>query len=426
MPEELGAAATAEPEIGGGAEETVETSTESTESSEISAQDSNQDGTQDQKQDLTAKTGGKSKLNLTDVVKKSADKLKAIDPALPGALRTAAYELNSLYHEFPGGLKEAVALKQSFDAIGGVGGAQELQEAVSDYSRLEGMFEQGDPKFMENLAEALPGAFSQIMPAGLAKWKAVDQENYSHNMAKVIVQTMDSAKVSGTLEAIWNNLDAEKQGPVKDAVASIWELLNDLRKESEKVPERKIDPKTEVLNQREQELAQREQQAMMAPIRQAGERQIETILSREMMRDYQWDKTDGEVRQAVLDRVKREIIKASAKDSVFSREFDRLQDRGDAQGLERHVRNFQDRVTPAIVSRVAKIFAVKPKNAGAVVKKPVTQTTTAAAKVERGWETVSRQPNPGQIDYRAMGRNADDLILSNKAILKDGRKVQWA
>ena len=66
--------------------------------------------------------------------------------------------------------------------------------------------------------------------------------------------------------------------------------------------------------------------------------------------------------------MRKEVVKASSKDQGFVREFDRLKERGDSEGLSRHVKNFGTGVTPGIVQRVAKLFAVKPKGAGAVVK----------------------------------------------------------
>ena len=67
------------------------------------------------KQELTAKPVTKGKVNLSEVVKKSGEALKAIDPALPAAMRTAAFELGGLYREVPGRLaREAVGDQAGF------------------------------------------------------------------------------------------------------------------------------------------------------------------------------------------------------------------------------------------------------------------------------------------------------------------------
>jgi len=425
MPDETGSLAVADAGVDTSAGETVETGAETVETAGGSGEGSNQVDSSTENEGLTEKTTTKGKINLADVVKKSSEALKAINPALPAALRTAAFEQSALYREFPGGLKEAVALKQTLGEYGGVGGVKEVVEANQDYQKLEQLYEKGDAAFMTNLADASPASFSQIMPAGLAKWKSVDPDGYNHNLAKVMTQTLDGARVSSTLEQIWNNLDAEKQGPLKDAVASLWQTLDGFRKAGDQAPERKVDPQNEALTRREQELSQREARAMLAPIASEGQKQILSITDREMGQSYKWSETSAEVQQAVRDRVRQEVISASAKDKVFSREFDRLKERGDAAGLERHVKNFQDRVTPSIVQRVAKLFAVKPKGAGiAVVKKPqVAANGVAVTKPQEGWVRISGQPKPQDIDRR---KTTDEMILSNRAIDKNGRKITWA
>src|ERR1700744_5936179 len=206
MPE-VGESAIAEPVESGSETEVIETGDSGAETGAETGNEVDSDG---QKTDLTAKTTAKGKVNLSDVVKKSSEALKAIDPSLPAAMRTAAFELGGLYREFPGGLREAVATKQAFDAIGGEAGARELQEAIADYGSLEQMFEKGDRGFMERLADASPASFSQVMPAGLEKWKSIDPEMYNHVQAKVMISTLDGAKVSETLEAIWSAITDEK------------------------------------------------------------------------------------------------------------------------------------------------------------------------------------------------------------------------
>lgn len=426
MPAEIAGVAIESSEIAAGGEQTQETTQETLETEQTGEEISNQGDTSQEKEGLTAKPGAKGRLNLTEIAKTKADALKAIDPALPEAVRKAAFELGGLYREFPGGLKEAVALKNTLSEYGGAESLKETAEAVGDYQRLEDQFEKGDPAFITSLADAAPDSFSHIMPAGLEKWKQVDPEMYNYVQARVLTQTLDGVRASEIIARIHNALDPEKAADFRTELAQLYNALEGFRKTGEKAPERKTNPQNEELNRREEELAKRESRAVLAPVANEGRRQLETITDREMRTGYQWDETDRDVQDAVKDRVRFEVIQVGKKDKTFNREFERLKERGDSEGLMRHVRNFQDRVTPGIVQRVARLFAVKTKAAGKAVAKPAIKPGNGAKPSERGWETIARQPTAGQIDYRAMGRNADDMILANKAILKDGRKVQWA
>src|SRR5277367_168897 len=133
MPEEMGGVGLADAVETGAETEIVETGDIGT---ETGAETGGEVESSEQTPEITPKPA-KGKLNLSEVVKKSGEALKAIDPALPAAMRTAAFELGGLYREFPGGLREAVATKQAFDAIGGESGAKELQEAIADYGSFE-------------------------------------------------------------------------------------------------------------------------------------------------------------------------------------------------------------------------------------------------------------------------------------------------
>lgn len=425
MPEESGGLAIAEPVATEISSEATETGVGTTAEGGNASESSNEDGTSVEKPALTEKPGQKGKLNLAEVAKASADQLKAINPALPSAIQKAAYELRSLYGEFPGGLKEAVALKNTLGEYGGLEGIKETVETVTEFGNLAKAFLDGKPDFVDNLIKESPAAFSQMMPDGLAKWKANDPESYNHHQAKVFVQTLDQHKFSDTLEKLWT--DAKDQ-PTKDALAYMWQQIDGMRKMGEKSPERKVDPKNEQYEKREKELAAREEKAFLAPIATVGKQQIGTILEREMAAGYQWGKTDAEVRDEVKRKVQEEVIKISKKDPTFGREFERLKGRGDSERLQSHIKDFQERVTPNIVQRVARLFNVAPKNAGAQsgVKKPVPATPAASGPESTAWVRISGQPKFKDMDTSAMGRNYEDLIMSNKAILRDGRRVQWA
>lgn len=418
MPDFDGTAAVAEPIDSVGVDETVDTSIGEGSGVQDTTDTGDDLGTSPEISELTPNVAQKGKVDLASVVKNSSEALKAINPALPAAIRTAAFELGGLYREFPGGLKEAVAAKTTLSEYGGVEGLKESQEALADYGALESMFEKADPQFMVSLADTLPESFSQVMPEGLAKWKSIDPEGYNHNLAKVMVQTLDGVGVSQSLENIWAGLP---DGDAKNAVAKLWQNIDGFRKLGEKAPERKVDPKNDALTKREQALAQREQDISMKPVTVAGKAQIVQILDREMNASYKWSETDPSIREAVKDRVEAEIGKLLTKDKGYLATRDRFKARGDYAGLEALIKSTQERVTPNIVARVAKLFAVKPKGPAQTIKTAVTPATTTS--IAQGWTRVSAQPSPSIVNRSA---TTDDMILSNRAILKDGKRVQWA
>lgn len=382
-----------------------------------------QDGSESQQQQQGQRQqqqGGK--LTLDNLLKTSTEKLKAINPALPNFLRDVMRREQTLNREFPGGIKEALAVRDALAEFGGVEGAEETREALSDYGRLEEMYEKGDPEFMDRLAEAAPEAFSRVMPAGLERWRATDPEMYSHVLAKVIVNTLDGAKISDQLAAIYQS--AEKP-EMKEAVSRIWQIIEGYRQTAEKAPQQKApDPRQKQLDQREQRLTQQEQQAKFAPVKTAGIQHITKVVDREMAQSYQWADADPDIQQAIRERVQHEMTVLSKK-TGFDKEVDRLIARGDAKNLQRRIEAFQDKHIPQILPRISKLFAIKPKAAAKTngqQQQRQGQGQQQQRQPDRGWEQVSKIPSAGEIDR---SKTDADMILSNKAILKNGRKVQW-
>lgn len=423
MPEGMDASAVAEPIESTGVDESIDSGLESGAEGEVSSETGNEVDSTAEKSDLTLKAGQKGKIDLAKVVKTQGEALKAIDPSLPNAIRTAAFEQAGLYREFPGGLKEAVGLKSKVSEYGGLEGIKEQAETVSEFGALARAFFEGKPDFVDNLIKESAEAFSQMMPDAVARWKATDADGYNHSQSKIFTATVDQFKMQDRIAKLWEIAE----GPAKEDLAEMWRSLNSIRESAAKAPERKVEPKNEQLTRKEQELAQRETQLMLRPISDQGKAQIQSITEREMSMSYQWGGTDPSVKEAVLDRVRADVVGASKKDKGFMAEFERLKARGDSKGLGKLVENFQNRVTPQIVARVAKLFAVKSKGANVgAIKRPVSASGTTTAPVSTNWVRISAQPQFSEIDRAAMGRNYEDMILSNKAILKGGKRVMWA
>lgn len=364
-------------------------------------------------------TATKGKANLATIAKTHREALKALDPSLPGLLRDVAAREERFRAEFPGGLREAVATRDAFAAIGGAEGIQEYQTALQDYGALEQMFERGDKQFIERLAAEGPEQLSIMMPAGLEQWKKVDAEFYNHNMAKVLTETMGQHNALGILQAAWAEA---KEGEVKNALAYLWEKLNGYAQTAAKAPDRKITQTGP--SDRENQLAEREMNVMMAPVMAAGDARIKTVAERELSRQYQWANADADVKDAVLEKIRTELGKQLGKNKAYTEARDRMKQAGNIEGLKRHIQTHFDKAVPTIIQRVAKLYNLKPRSAGTqTAKKAATVTPGVKTLVpEKGWVRVSAPPNPRDVDR---SKTNPDMVLDNRAIMKDGRKVYW-
>lgn len=416
MPEMAGTVA--EAGVGSEAIEPIESTGEVTEGAESGAETEGSESTETRRVEKPGTAKTRANLETLSSAKKEA--LKAIDPSLPGLIRDAVFAQKTLQREFPGGLKEAVALRDTFEAAGGEAGIRETQEAIADYGRLEQWFEAGDKQFVEQLAEASPESFSAMMTPGLETWRAKDPEMYTHVMAKVMMNTL-GPQVAQTLRQAYDLIAADKaNGAAANAIADLHDKLLGLGQAAGKQPERKVDPNKTALTQREQELSQREMKANLSPVRSEGMRQIESVTDSEMNRSYQWSDTDPDVQEAVRNEVRQRLIKLSRKDVNFTGNYNKLVERQDWAGLKRHVSRFQAKVLPNIVSQAARLFNVKAKGAARPAVKGV--ATTTAKPAEQGWVRVSAAPNIKDVDR---SKTTDDMVYDGKAVLKSGKKVVW-
>jgi hypothetical protein len=363
----------------------------------------------------------KTRASLETLSGAKKDALKAIDPSLPGLIRDAVFAQKTLLREFPGGLKEAVGLRDAYEGAGGEAGIRESQEALADYGRLEQWFEAGDKQFAERLAESSPESFSAMMPSGLEVWRQKDSEMYTHVMAKVMMNTL-GPNVLQVLRSAYEVLSGDKANSnATAAIADLHDKLFGFSQAAQQTPERKVDPNKQALNQRENELNQREMRANLSPVRSEGLRQIESTVESEMNRSFQWSDTDPDIREAVISEVRSRIVKASKKDAGFGPGYQRLLEQQDWAGLKRYITRYQARILPSIVQQAARLFNVKAKGA-APIKKAVAAVKTAV-NADPGWVKVGGPPQASTVDR---SKTNADMILDSKAILKGGKKVIWA
>ena len=124
------------------------------------------------------------------------------------ASNSPAYkELNDIYwgyknlkgeiaKSFPGGLKEAVALKQELESVGGKEALQGLNEEVSEYRQFDDAWMSGDPRFLERAIETGgKEGFTKLAPHLTGKWAEVDPAGYDKYFAGAMYNTLRESDI---------------------------------------------------------------------------------------------------------------------------------------------------------------------------------------------------------------------------------------
>ena len=106
---------------------------------------------------------------------------------------------------------------------------------------------------------------------------------------------------------------------------------------------------------------------------------------------------------------------------------DKHLERGDAHSAKQLTKARYARELPAAVKRIARRYGLtstqSTASAAAQQKTNQQQNGNKGPATSPGYVAVNFRPTQEQIDY---GRTSRDMIMSRKAILTDGRKVDWS
>jgi len=414
VPEVL-AAVTEAPEIATPAESTP---TETVETPEVESQGEQQETVEAQPAD---KTDGRSFAGkLRDLHKQLMQSKDPNDIGAAKQLKELFFTNKALKSEFPGGLEEVRKLKETYSSLGT---PEEIQAVQADAKVLEDIdtkWQAADPRFIDELAELNADSFKKLMPIGLNKFAQVDPEGYQRVMSGILSSTLAQAKMGDQLYLISRELQRGDKDEALRLIGQIQEWMGELDKSAKApVTSPQADPRHTEFEQKQAQLEEQRadffNQQLATEVNSWRDAQIKSALSKLT----NGAKVDPERLEIFNDRVIRELVKMQPQD--FKDKWTRLYAQGDKAALVKFVQGFE---SSAITKAVSKVHALLFP--GAQKKAPVTTPAAqpTAKPVEAGWVKIPARPKPEMI---ARGRNqtTDDMILAGKAILRDGRKVQW-
>ena len=350
---------------------------------------------------------------LKDPSKREA--LKAIDPSLPGLVRDAVFGAAQIKKEFPvGGLKEAIQYRDTVKPLGGPQAIQENHSALQEFNNLDSLYTEGKPEFIAQIAEGDPEAFEKMVPMAIEHFAKQSPEAYQHVMSRVLVATLDQAGFSRSLQNLYNSATTPE---AKAEIEKLYNSVEGYRELAAKVPEKKINPEIQRLQEREQAFEQKQREAAERGVNTQSRTYRDSAIAKELKPFANWADLDDDRKNAIIREVRARTAPLANSDQAFKDARAKALARGDSEGALKLEKDFIDQHLPQIVPRVAKLFWSNP---GA--KKPAVQQqqTSGGKKADAGWRTVDAF-DAMKVDKNRTNR---DMIFAGKAIYKDGTKVQ--
>ncbi len=335
-----------------------------------------------------------------------------------------------MQREFPGGVAEAKELR---DKIDGLGGFEKLDKDLANLELLTGYddkFGEGDPAFIDGLATANPAAFAKLAPAMFAKFNEISPDGWRQYIGSVVYGDFQRNELPVQLTRLADSIRRKDEAGVTEsynalsAYLATWRELAGLRVEA---PKGKPAETGETdLSKREAALRSREWQAEHSGIeRRIVQEEYKTAVGARKPSSEE----KAEIQELFLSR-RQTLAHQYFPDQA--KKLDALRSRNDKAGFMRLATVMHKRVSPeAMRWAVARIL--KPSRAAASSttqqrtqqqsEKPQQRQQQQPQNGAGAFKFVSAEPGTYDIDYTYPG--IKNLISENKAVLRDGSKVQW-
>ena len=359
---------------------------------------------------------------LREAFKKLNSSENPDDKAVAKEIKRLHFGEQAFRKEFPGGLQEVRQLKETVGKLGTPEEVESAKEAAQTLDEIDRRWMEKDPGFIDELVNLNPDSFKSLMPVALQKFAQLDPESYQREMSGIVYSTLVNSRLDTQLILISDAIQNGNKERATQLIQGIEQWMADIDKTAKSVPAKK-EEQPDVLAQREQELSDRE----------AG------IFNRDLVTDFNpWRSGEIKAQLAKLrpngkpisperyeifeERVAREIAKVT--DPTFQGKFEALYGQKDKDGCIRLLKQETSKHLAKAVTKTYELLFGSPAKGKmpANGKPPAAPASTKPA--EQGWIKVLHRPKPEEMN-RARWATTDDMILQGKAILRDGRRVQW-
>jgi hypothetical protein len=366
-------------------------------------------------------TDANGQLKLSEKARAELDRIKADNPKLAREMRAALFDRQTLLAKVPGGVKEALATIEAYEAEGGSEAVQQVKAELGQWKDLDADFQAAKPEFVKDIATGNPEAFVKLAPTVMTEFAQRAPEHFAHEVSKVFAQDMAANDVVMNMRLLQREiamLPEANRGEVQKlwiALAAYVDRVNSLAKTAPKAEAKpNVAASTESTPDNSLTIEQfawertkvkdsitKTEFEKNASGRKLSEEKISTI---------------QELYENALDRMVNSIPGHTAK-------VDRFLAAKDKAGYRKHME-------AAIRSKAPEAMAAAFRKAGVGAKpgpaaKPAAKPAAGAAKVAptTGFTRVATKPNHNEVNWTLTARIPGKKGGDGKFIMRDGSKV---
>jgi hypothetical protein len=351
---------------------------------------------------------------VAEPIRKTLAKLKTENPSVGKLITDAVYRAAEFRREFPGGLTEARELRDRVEELGGIDTVREQLAGAAELNELARAFANGDPAFVDDMVVSDKEAFSSLAPVVFDRYKEVSPEGWSSYLAKAIYSDIQANDIPLYVMRL---ADVVKDKPeavqLLQAISGYLGSFKELAAKTPAAPQRRTVEQPRSDN-REEQLRAREWNA--------DRRELQTTIKTAAITRALAGRKPNTEEKAQIEELFTTRAARLAKN--YFKDWEKVSQgyiaRDDKRGYLRYMESIYRRVMPeAMSSAVASTLkGQRPASTGALAK----PGAKVAVKPAEGFTLVAKEPDTYNIDY---GRTSRAMLAENKAILRDGKKVQW-
>lgn len=316
--------------------------------------------------------------------------------------------------------REANELIQS---LGGAQGAQKLQEDATFFKDAANQFLKGDPAFIKDLWEEDPIAAALHVSPMLEEFKAKDWQGYKSTIARIWANDFKRLNFAPALQDLSAAIKAGNKDAAAEIATSIQQWHDSIMEESNKAEDPRVKTLLAERAKGHETRQQTEQAEFLKTYRTETVNDVVTEADKVFESFFRGRKIDKEDRTDLLRESLAIANRSVQADTKFMEQQEAHLRRGDAASARRLTKaRYAQEITEAVkkVARRYGLVSGQPKGSPQQTQKPGTKQQS---QPQQGFVAVKERPQPEQINRRA---TSNDMILAGRAILNDGRKVDWS
>lgn len=346
--------------------------------------------------------------------------LKDTNPEAYGKAKADLFEMRDRrsVHPTVQAAREEHDLVQS---LGGKEGVTKLREDGAVFKTAAQQFLKGDPGFVADLWEEDPIAAALHVPIMLETFKQKDLEGYKVTTAKQWSEELKGVGFGPGLKALQDALKAKDIDGANGILASFIGWHNSILDVANKAEDPRVKSLlAERAKQRDNE-SKTQQETFLRDYRTDAANTVVEEAGKVFDSFFRDRKLDADDRTSLLQDAIKLANSVVAADKDFMTQRQGHLDNGDKISALRMTQARFAREMPDAVKKIARRYGYVSGAPGTQAQpKPGTQP---APRTEQGWLAVKERPSAEQIDR---SRTPDSMILSGRAILRDGKKVDWS